>query len=85
MTYDEAFEKDYGFINSHFVHDYNYQHSGEKLTIPAEMFDEPSSHIYIYICELDYNVTDDYFYLGRISIIDIKYELCEDGTVIIGY
>lgn len=88
ISFEEAFDTDYGYITltNPFLK-INYNHN-EKLTIPAELFNSQSDYVYIHLISLVYNVSNDkyynekLFYIPNISTLDIKYKLLRDKTIV---
>lgn len=74
FTYDEAFEKNYGFNTNN---NRMFNHS-EKLTIPAEFFDSPRGCVYIHLAHFWYDVVNETFHLIDIDRLTIEYTCTGD-------
>lgn len=81
FTYEEAFEKNYGFDFEFFK--IKYCHS-EKITIPEELFISSSEYVYIHIVIMTYELTNDKFTWAQSQpIIPIKYKLIGNDIVVL--
>ena len=76
FTYDEAFEKNYGFTTNN---GRMFNHS-EKLTIPAEFFDSPRGCVYIHLAHFWHDVVNETFHFIETESLAIEY-ICNGDTV----
>lgn len=80
ISFEEAFNTDYGYTISEF--EINYNHS-EKITLPIEFFAAQSGTVFIHVVCLRYLVNDQLFALGDDkTMIELEYRLIGDKLVL---
>lgn len=82
ISYEDAFDTNYGYTCPGYDPiSYNYS---EALTIPAEMFDPSSEHVYIHIVQMEYYPDGKYYHNDKCTYtIDISYSMIGDNIVVL--
>lgn len=84
ITFEEAFKTNYGYTSTRkalqLVNSINYNHC-EKLVIPAELFDEANSSVYIHIVRLQHYVYENRLVEREMITLKIKYKFLNNNMV----